>query len=321
MTNQIKAFSKESYHKSEILPELLSYQQEIAVIAMGEENKDVRFFELIKYFESENEQLGGALTTSLEKFRKDSLMIANLIKAEISGCVGETKAFQSLEKLRCNNRIIKNIELCNDTFRTEIDAVVVTEKGIFIIEVKNTQKNVFIDKNGDFYRNSKYQKFDSNISSKMQIKETLLREKLDALGYGGIKIFPVIVFTNKYIEVQNKRRGLKTCFLNQLPYVIDDWKSFEDLTTDDLEAIEKELTDVAASATFPMHFDTNSVKANFIELMNHWECEKNQTQKIKSIKNKSDFLNSKICKYAGVAAVAIVIGSLSLLRKQLYPIC
>lgn len=315
MTNQIKAFSKESYHKSEILPELLSYQQEIAVMAMGEEHKDARFFELIKYFEGENEQLGGALTTSLEKFKKNSLMIDNLIKAEISGYNGETKAFQSLEKLKCNNRIIKNIELCNDTFRTEIDAVVVTEKGIFIIEVKNTQKNVFIDENGDFYRNSKYQKFDSNIASKLQIKETLLREKLDALGYSGIRIFPVVVFTNKYIEVQNKRRGLKTCFLSQLPYIIDDWKSFEYLTNSDLDAIEKELTEVVTTATFPMQFDTNSVKANFIELMSNLECAKNQTQKIKPLKNISDFFNSKIYKYAGVAAAAIVISSISLLRK------
>ena len=315
MTNQIKAFSKESYHKSEILPELLSYQQEVAVIAMGEEHKDARFFELIKYFEGENEQLGGALTSSLEKFRNDSLMLDNLIKAEISGYNGETKAFQSLEKLKCNNRIIKNIELCNDTFRTEIDAVVITEKGIFIIEVKNTQKNVFIDENGDFYRNSKYQKFDSNIADKMQIKETLLREKLDALGYSGIRIFPVVVFTNKHIEVQNKRRGLKTCFSSQLPYIIDDWKSFEYLTNSDLDVIEKELADVVTSATFPLQFDTNSVKANFSELMNNLERAKNQTQKIKPFKNITEFFNSKVYKYAGVAAAAIVISSISLLRK------
>lgn len=315
MTNQIKAFSKESYHKSEILPELLNYQREIAVIAMGEKHKDTHFFELIKYFEEKNEQFGGALTSSLEKFRKDSLKLDNLIKAEISGNNGETKAFQSLEKLRCNSRIIKNIELCNDTLRTEIDALVITEKGIFIIEVKNTQKDVFIDGNGDFYRVSKYQKFDSNIANKMQVKETLLRKKLDALGYSGIKIFPVVVFTNKYIEVQNKRRGLKTCFSSQLPYIIDDWKSFEYLTNNDLDAIEKELSDIVASATFPMPFDTNSVKNNFIELMNNLECTKIQTQKVKPLKKTSDFFNSRIFRYASVAAASIVATSISLLRK------
>ena len=315
MTNLIKAFSKESYHKSEILPELLSYQQEVAVIAMGEEHKDARFFELIKYFEGENERLDGALTSSLEKFRKDSLMLDNLIKAEISGYSGETKAFQSLEKLRCNSRIIKNIELCNDTLRTEIDAVVITEKGVFIIEVKNTKKDVFIDENGDFYRVSKYQKFDSNIANKMQVKETLLREKLDALGYSRIKIFPVVVFTNKYIEVQNKRRGLKTCFSSQLPYIIDDWKSFEYLTNNELEIIEKNLTDIVASATFPMRFDANSVKDNFIELMDTLECAKNQGKKIKPFNKMSDFLNSKFSRYASVAAASIVISSISLLRK------
>lgn len=315
MTKLIKAFSKESYHKSEILPELLSYQQEVAVIAMGEEHKEARFFEIIKYFEVENEQLGGALTSSLEKFRKDSLMLDNLIKSEISGYNGEIRAFQSLEKLRCNNRIIKNIELFNDTLRTEIDAIVITEKGIFIIEVKNTQKDVFIDETGDFYRTSKYQKFDSNIADKMQIKETLLREKLDALGYSGIRIFPVVVFTNKHIEVQNKRRGLKTCFSSQLPYIIDDWKSFEYLTNSDLNIIEKELSDIVDSATFPMQFNTNSVKANFSELMSNLECTKNQTQKLKPFKNITEFFNSKVYKYASVAAAAIVISSISLLRK------
>lgn len=315
MKTQIKAFSKEHYHKSEILQELLSYQQEVAVMAMGEEHKEVKFFELIKFFESENERFGGALTDSLEKFRKDSLMLDNLIKAEISGSIGENKAFYSLEKLRCNNRVIKNLELGNDNSVTELDAVVITNKGIFIIEVKNTHKDVFIDANGDFYRNGKYQKFDSNIVNKMQVKESLLREKLDALGYSNIKIFPVIVFTNKFIEVQNKRRGLKTCFLNQLPYIIDDWVSFENLSDNDIGAIETALSEVAFSSTFPMQFDTEAVKENFIALMNDLNTVKNRPAKSNIFKNIGQFLSPRIHKYAGVAAAIVAVTSISLLKK------
>ena len=315
MKTQITAFEKELYQKSEILPELLKYQKEVAGTVMGAEFKDAHFSDIIKFFEKENEQYDGVLTDSLEKFKNDSRMIDNLIKAEISGSKGEAMTFGCLETLECNNRIVGNLELSNGTYTNEIDSVVITEKGIFIVEVKNTKKNIFIDKNGDYYRKGKYQKFDSNIADKMRIKETLLREKLSTIGYGSVKMFPVVVFTNKYIEVENKRRELKTCFLNQLPYIIEDCKSPEYLTIRDLEVMENALSEIVFSATFPLSFDTNAVKENFLNLMNDLECARNKSEPIKQEQNTESCIKSKLIKYVGMAASVAVISSLAFLKK------
>lgn len=315
MKNQITAFEKELYHKSEILPELLRYQQEVAAIALREEAEEARLHEVIKFFEKENKQYDDVFTASLEKFKADSSAIENLIKAEISGAKGESKVFDTLEQLECNNSIIRNLELNNDTYKSEIDDVVITSKGVFIVEVKNTQKNIFIDKNGDFYRVGKYQKFDSNIANKMQIKETLLREKLAAIGYGSVKIFSIVVFTNKHIEVQNKHRELKTCFSNQLPYIIEGWKTPEYLTDKDINVIEQTLSSVASSTAYPMEFDTTAVKENFIKLINDWENAKNQPKEEIQIKHTEPGIKSKIFKYVGMAASVAIIGSLAFLKR------
>ena len=310
MKTEIKALTKEIYHKSEVLPELLNYEQEIAVMAMGEEHKDAKLVEVLGYFERENDELNGALTESLDRFRKDCLMINNLIKAEISGKKGEEKAFNSLERLRYENRVIKNLELSNEELSTEIDAVVITKKGAFIVEVKNTRRDIFIDENGDYFRNGEFLVHDSNIAYKMQVKETLLREALDKLGYSGIKIFSIVVFTNRNVQVQNKYNGFKTCFLSQLHYIIDDWKTPVYLINRDLDTIGNALTETALAVSYPMNFDTDAVKENFYTLLEEMQIAKSQPKKAKWLQNIFTFFGSKTHKYAGAAAAAAIISTI-----------
>ena len=74
------------------------------------------------------------------------------ISAEFSGNAGEQKVFRALDNLGCQNSVLHNVELEFDGRRTEIDAIVFTNHAIFIIEIKNSKKNIFIDENGEFYR-------------------------------------------------------------------------------------------------------------------------------------------------------------------------
>lgn len=129
-----------------------------------------------------NAERGGIVTEGLRAFERDCKYICNLIKAEISGNRGEEKAFESLSRIRGEHTVLRNIELSNDAMRSELDAVVVTRNGAFIIEVKNTSKNIFIDAEGNYYRTGEFLKWDSNIGEKMRIKKELLRIVLDVQG-------------------------------------------------------------------------------------------------------------------------------------------
>lgn len=183
--SQLHSFDKRSYHKTEILPELFALQSELVDILFAGEDIDkasLKIWDVEKRLAEMNAERGGIVTEGLRAFERDCKYICNLIKAEISGNRGEEKAFESLSRIRGKHTVLRNIELSNDAMRSELDAVVVTRNGAFIIDVKNTSKNIFIDAEGNYYRTGEFLKWNSNIGEKMRIKKELLRIVLDAQG-------------------------------------------------------------------------------------------------------------------------------------------
>lgn len=308
----INSFKKDLYHKSEILPELLSYQQEVVNIAFSDTTKEkntLRFWDAIEHYKKLNAEHKNIANSELEKFIIDCKKANNKIKAEISGNRGEEIVLRNLETLKIKNTISKNIELQNETTRSEIDAVVFTKKGAFIIEVKNTKKNIFIDKNGLFFRvTDERQQFDSNIAEKMQTKEALLRTELDKLGYCGLQIFKIVVFTNTKAEIQNKCKQLKTCFSSQLATIIENWDAPAYLRTNDLYTMSEAINRISSSATFPMEFDTDAAKKNFALLVAKLELAESPKTQVRTswFKNLASILVTRNRRYASATAAAAV---------------
>ena len=305
--NQLHSFDKKCYHKTEILPELLALQSELVEILFAGEDVDkasLKIWDVEKRLAEMNAQCGGIVTEKLRAFERDCKYICNLIKAEISGNRGEEKAFESLSRIRGEHTILRNIELSNDAMRSELDAIVITRNGAFIVEVKNTSKNIFIDAEGNYYRTGEFLKWDSNIGEKMRIKKELLRIVLDAQGLTYMPIYEVIVFTNNRVEIQNKCATLKTCFLSQLPYMIDKCRemtfSFKemDLAIESVSAANKE-------SYYPLEFDVESFKNNFADILATLELAK--TKKSSNwFKAMMGFLGAKATKYAGRAAAFVL---------------
>ena len=106
-----------------------------------------------------------------------------------------------MKNLRTKNFIIKNLEICEDEYHTEIDGLVLTSAGITIIEVKNSSKNIYIDEKGNYYRTGSYNKLDCNIADKMRVREQAVRDILEKAGFENVKISSVVFFTNVMIEV------------------------------------------------------------------------------------------------------------------------
>lgn len=203
----MKSFGKEKYQKAELLDEMFALQQEIVSLTFNQDHAalaELKIWDVEKHLEQMNEELGNVADEELQRFIEGSKVLCNLIKAEISGNRGEAKAFRTLEYIKSRNYVLKNVELSDGDFRTELDAVVITPSAITIVEVKNTAKDIFIDEAGNYFRTGEFLRLDCNIGEKMQIKEELLRKALASAGYGDIEINSVVVFTNNRIEVQNK---------------------------------------------------------------------------------------------------------------------
>ena len=323
----MKSLGKESYHKSELLNEMFAFQQEIVELAFSGDHvatAELKIWDVERHLERLNADCGNIADEELARFMKGSKVLCNLIKAEISGNRGEYKAFKTLEYLKSQNRVLRNVELSDGDVRTELDAVVITPKCATIVEVKNTSKNIFIDEEGNYYRTGEFLKWDSNIAERMSVKEGLLRKVLESAGYGHIQIRSIIVFTNNRIEVQNKYREIRTSFVSQLAYIIDGYRLDDSMAAEEMDSIQKIIKDAECKEAYPFEFDVNQYKADFATLMatlefakkheTEAEIEEELVMQSEKTSKKMTFTSvmralftSKQFKYAGSTAAAVAV--------------
>lgn len=285
----------------------------------------MKIWDVERHLEQLNNDCGNVADEELARFKEGSKVLCNLIKAEISGNRGEYKAFKTLEYLKSQNRVLRNVQLSDGDTRTELDAVVITPKCVTIVEVKNTSKNIFIDEEGNYYRTGEFLKWDSNIAEKMSVKETLLRKVLETAGYGQIQIRSIVVFTNNRIEVQNKYHQIRTSFVSQLAYIIDGFRLEDTISAEEMDKIQDIIKDAECKESYPFEFDVNQYKKDFANLMVTLEFAKSQEtevedeavlERVEFVRKKQkvtfasvvkSMFSSKQFKYAGsTAAVAAI---------------
>ncbi len=268
--SQISAFSKETYTKSEYLPELLKLQKEIVDLTFNSEHAEkgnLRLWDVVEHMKKLNAERNGAADELLERFIQSSKSVSNKIAAEISGNYGEQKVFRALENLGCENAVLRNVELEFDGKRTEIDAIVFTNKAIFIVEIKNSKKNFFIDEQGGFYRIGNCMHYDGNIAEKMDEREHLLRIALERAGVEYPKIFKIVTFTNPHIDVECKYHYIKPCGYNYLPTFIEKFTSNQYYSYESLCTMMAAVNDMKCPDAYQMPVDMEEYKSNYAELV------------------------------------------------------
>ena len=267
--SKMKAFTNPSYQKQELLDQMLLLQSEMVDLTFKDEltsSMEFKIWDVDKRLKQMNYYLGNVADKQLEEFIEESRKFDNLIKAEISGKIGENKAFKNLKYLRSNNIILKNIELSDEYDRTELDAIVITSYGITIVEVKNTAKNIFISERGNYYRTGEYLKLDCNLAKKMTLKENLLRKILpDSMK--NVAINNIVVFTNSNIEVHNKCEEINTCFVSQLTHFIENFKSETYLSLMDMEVLKNTINQAQEEQLYVVGFDVDQLKYSFANLI------------------------------------------------------
>ena len=132
----IRSFGRETYHRSEVLPELFSFQQELVNLTFGENaGGSLKLWDVESRLERLNEEYGHPADEELRRFQRGSRAVSNLMKSEISGNRGERMVFRIIDGLMSWNRAVKNVELDDGGLRTELDEVVITTKCVFIVVI------------------------------------------------------------------------------------------------------------------------------------------------------------------------------------------
>lgn len=268
--NKFNSFKNDVYYKDEILNEYFKLEGELVELTIPnnvDHRESLRIYDVENYLETVNADRNYIASKELAIFKEGCKKICNRIKAEISGKKGENKAFAYLNRLNTQHLIIKNIELSDGETKTEIDAVVISQKKIFIIEVKNTSRDIFIDEDGNYYRTGKFLNWDSNILHKLDAKEKLLRNCLKNIYDKEISIERIVVFTNNRIKVTNACLNFRTAFITQLPFIIDRTIGCNIYTLSDIEKISQSIEENRCKEAYALDFDINDFKSSFIKLM------------------------------------------------------
>lgn len=265
--------SKEMYYKEEKPKEMSQLQSSILNLIYNEEHAESMRLVLVdgvKHLKEINNERGNVADEYLERLEVECRQFDTLLGRELAGNSGEVQAFRSLETVKSDNITFRNLELCNGENRGELDAVVITSKAIFLIEVKNPGHDMIIDAKGNYYRAKGYMDMDYNIGEKINNKEFLLRKALEEqmrkIGKK-MNIVTYVVFANSRIEVTNRYKYLDKCYLCHLPHLIDDYEGEDIYADEDMELMKQAILNAEDKKKYPIGMDIKQMKEDFAMAM------------------------------------------------------
>lgn len=270
--SQLTSLAKEKYAKKELLSQMLALQNEIVCATFNEEHAqraDLRLWDVEKHLSQLNEGCGNVADELLSSFVAQSRQLSEKIKAEFSGAKGESKALKSLQTNPNSQKILRNVELTLGDHRTEIDLIVITKSDIFLLEVKNTAKDIVIDEKGNYCRRAYNGDlvFDKNIGEKMNEKEYLLREALKNAGVENVNIQSLVVFTNSGINVTNNYKYITECYLSQLPHIVSNTQGIERFSEREINKVAQIILNSQSKHEYYVEFDVERLKNTFATLI------------------------------------------------------
>lgn len=112
--------------------------------------------------------------------------------------------------------------------------------------MKNPHRDIYIDERGNYCRVGNTMNLDCNIGEKMNDKVYLLREALKSSGYSNANIISLVVFTNSTMHVDNRYDYITTCFLGNLPHIIERYDGKPIYNDSCISAMMESVTNVEA---------------------------------------------------------------------------
>lgn len=263
------------------------------------------------------------------------------LSISMSGIRGEQLVARTLEYInRPEAKVYRNVYVSNEIDETELDAVVVTNEGIIILEVKKTKDDLAITEDGRLIHGGDecYEK--KPLGEKMELKRRLLMEVLEKAFIDEGVLVPVfvdsyIVFStlrDVRIRVSDYYHREKWCYRTGVNSRIDNYCGSTKYSDSQLEQINKKIAELESNKKrFQLSVDFDAVRYDFanaitaLELakrVENEECEKltkslidvNKYQKVNtSSKERTKKKLQKVAQLqiAGSIASCILVGGIA----------
>lgn len=271
--SKLTAFSQEKYRKKDMKDEYIKLQRQVVGLVMGEEAVNDKSIDVRKVMEVLRE--GCAYNENVDEKLINSVMyhlkkLSNAISSEIRGLYGETIVSAFIDNIDCNKLVLKGIELESDGIRTEIDNLVITKRGAFIIEVKNTASETIIGADGSFSKKSVAdgsEVFEGNIYEKMVVKESLVKKAIKAAVNKEVRVSHIVVFPDHKAQVTNNCENINVRTLAELEEIIKDTTKKKIYTENDMQKIADSVTSFEDYSYYIPNINAPKLKTNLATLM------------------------------------------------------
>lgn len=300
----------------------------LKAIYSPEEGEKLRVHHLQRRMEELVERSSLSDNPICKENQKNINELASKIAATAAGAYGEKKAGEALRRIYSDHYILHNLYLKNEAGAAEYDYIVITSKGIFIVEVKHSNWDIVIEENGDYLRNDNGSfDFHYNIADSMERKRYILWKALPEDIKSSVcieHIHQLVVFVGDK-RVINKVRWLKTCYCNRASRCIDDWyvEKYR-LFRGEMKCVFDFLNNNNSEAYFPLDINLEKMITDFsstLDLIDKAEkgYDNNQclevdgdiTDSIKSEENKSIIVDtSKSKRLISVSNVTVAVATI-----------
>ena len=269
---------KAAYTFSEYVQESIAFQSMICKMIAGDAyHEKMRVDEALFIMESTARKMelrsipavhNGVMT--MKQLEKD-------LAITMSGAKGESMVSTTLEFLkRPNTRIFRNVYVTDGIDETELDAIVLTDSGAIILEVKKVKNDLSLTEDGRmvFAGDECFDKIP--LGEKMALKRRLLKKYLERTAAEKGLDIPVyvdsyIVFSaprNKFIQVNDYYHKEKYCFRTNLNSKIDNYLGYTYYKADDLSQIGQIIAEMETNVKrFETKLNYDEVRRNLAEAL------------------------------------------------------
>ena len=272
--NQIKASMKGlgtkangMYTNDEIIDKLTGIQSAMANgIRSVRSAEQFHLKDVMPHFEALANEYGVKDTPEYDRLSHNMSYLGFTIASFKKGRSGEQKAMRALRVLTFDTgvEILHNIGLRDETSETEIDAVVITPYGVFMIEVKNFSGDCIITERGILKRTD-----DSgptyDLGGKMLDKEFLLRRCLGDLSK--VPYHGILLFADDNAKIQDHYGQIPVSYCNTVNEKIRSFNHGEVLTEDQITEIRNRLLANNICRLFPCKVNCEQIIDDYAVLM------------------------------------------------------
>lgn len=285
-------FNKSCKH-SEIENTINEIEQSIVDVVYEEKHaKNLYLYDVIQHLNYQIEK------TNLQNNEVVSYMMQilqnflNYIKYIKSGLKGEKTTECILSNLSNETycRILSNVSLGENFFNSEADNIVITKRGIFIIETKMRKQNMIITEDGYFIsqRNKNKKAKGINVLDQLETQEILVRDYLRNEGFrlNNCLVHTYLFFASKDYDVYDYSESGKVIRINNLNSTVLNNDSFINLSNEEIDMYANALSKLSIDELSKIDFNLDELRRALIEGISLIEKELKKIEEPISIKQK-----------------------------------